>query len=285
MTPLNLAIKISRPMFWIYLLGPFSLGWAAANPVSSWLSTLGWFLVWVFTFALPANIFLYGINDFSDADTDKLNQKKKTHEHLATTHQRTVIKKLLIVTLLWFSILLLIIPTGSKIWLGLWLLLAWAYSSPPLRFKAQPIIDSVSNFLYVIPAIIGYLFWTNQLPSIWLVLAGWLFCMGLHTFSAIPDIQPDKKAGLKTTAVLLGKTGALRYVFITWLLAWLIAISQIGTWITIGFIYPTLALMLLLPSKWQQKLKIASLEEIYWRLPVANTLLGFCLFIMLTLVR
>ena len=35
--------------------------------------------------------------------------------------------------------------------------------------------------------------------------------MAMHCYSAIPDIEPDKQAGLVTTAVYLGKQNSLLY--------------------------------------------------------------------------
>lgn len=42
-------------------------------------------------------------------------------------------------------------------------------------------------------------------------VAALLRCMAMHAYSAIPDIEPDAAAGLKTTAVVLRKQGTLLY--------------------------------------------------------------------------
>lgn len=41
----------------------------------------------------------------------------------------------------------------------------------------------------------------------------------MHTFSAIPDIEPDRRAGIRTTATALGERGALAYCGVVWLAA------------------------------------------------------------------
>jgi 4-hydroxybenzoate polyprenyltransferase len=54
--------------------------------------------------------------------------------------------------------------------------------------------------------------------------------MAMHTFSAIPDVSADKKAGLATTATWLGVRGALIYCGLCWLgSAVLLGVSFSGT--------------------------------------------------------
>lgn len=73
---LKRLIKISRPRFWIYEVGPYIIGIAAAahGDYSAWL-LLPTLVFFVF-FTYPANIYIYGINDAYDYDTDKLNPKR-----------------------------------------------------------------------------------------------------------------------------------------------------------------------------------------------------------------
>ena len=65
-------LRVSRPRFWMYLLGPFMIALAATSlrpPVEVWL--LGLYLT------LPANLLIYGVNDLFDVETDRLNPKKQ----------------------------------------------------------------------------------------------------------------------------------------------------------------------------------------------------------------
>jgi len=45
----------------------------------------------------------------------------------------------------------------------------------------------------------------GRTPPIAALAGAWLWAMGMHTFSAIPDIEPDRAAGIRTTATLLGE--------------------------------------------------------------------------------
>ena len=70
-------LRVSRPRFWMYLLGPYMVALAATSlrpPVEVWL--LGLYLT------LPANLLIYGVNDLFDAETDRLNPKKRDYESL-----------------------------------------------------------------------------------------------------------------------------------------------------------------------------------------------------------
>jgi len=43
--------------------------------------------------------------------------------------------------------------------------------------------------------------------------------MAMHAYSAIPDIQADTEAEIKTVATLYGKTGTLIFCIVCYLLA------------------------------------------------------------------
>jgi lycopene elongase/hydratase (dihydrobisanhydrobacterioruberin-forming) len=99
---LSRVLRISRPRFWIYELGPFMIGilgglltyvlmvqggastYAIAEiglgPVTSVAEIFRnhWVSIMIFAvyFLISANIRIYGINDIYDYETDKLNPKK-----------------------------------------------------------------------------------------------------------------------------------------------------------------------------------------------------------------
>ena len=89
---LSRVIRISRPRFWIYELGPYMIGVLGAilthqeimqNPAIDGLTVGQLFMkhaviigIFALYFLIPANIRIYGINDIYDYETDKLNPKK-----------------------------------------------------------------------------------------------------------------------------------------------------------------------------------------------------------------
>ena len=70
--------------------------------------------------------------------------------------------------------------------------------------------------LYVMPGILAYYMASGGLPSLWLVVAGFLHIAAMHLFSAIPDMDCDSKAGITTTAVLLGERPSLLLCLAFW---------------------------------------------------------------------
>ncbi|MFM7188359.1 MAG: prenyltransferase [Armatimonadota bacterium] len=210
------VIRISRPRFWMYTVGPYILGtFAAAPSYTTFVSARFW--IYLLLFVIAANVLIYGVNDLADTDTDLHNDKKGTYEVRLQKQQRvaTVVACGLALGALIFSVVGQSVLTASL--MGMFLVLSIGYSVPPLRFKARPVFDSVSNVLYAMPGFIAASVWasTSGIP-LNTVAASWLWCMAMHTFSAIPDVSADKKANLATTATWLGTRGALVYCGACW---------------------------------------------------------------------
>jgi len=88
-----------------------------------------------------------------------------------------------------------------------------------VRFKTTPFLDSVSNGLYILPGAAAYAAVSGTHPPIAALAGAWLWAMGMHTFSAIPDIEPDRAAGIRTTATLLGEGRTYAYCVACWVAA------------------------------------------------------------------
>ena len=190
---IRLGIKVSRSRFWFYTAGPFTVGciWGAnrfldlANPE---------FFIYLFYFLIPANVFLYGVNDYWDRDTDLLNPKKEGKEYVVNDSDRGKLKDILtLITAL--SLLLMVFQKnwGERIIFGVFLFLSYFYSAKPFRFKTVPLLDSASNVLYALPGVFAYYQVTGALPPQNVMLAAFLHSSAMHLFSAIPDIEYDRK--------------------------------------------------------------------------------------------
>ncbi|MFM7089057.1 MAG: UbiA family prenyltransferase, partial [Candidatus Paceibacterota bacterium] len=155
------------------------------------------------------------------------------------------------------------------------LLLSLGYSLPPTRLKAKPFVDFLSNILYVLPGFIGFMFYQDVQPSVWIFLAASFWAFAMHLFSAIPDIEPDKKAGLVTTAVFLGHRGSLFLTLCLWAVSFWCAFysGALGVLVYVFLIYPILPIVLLVR-------KNINIERVYWAYPYINAVLGFLLFLI-----
>jgi 4-hydroxybenzoate polyprenyltransferase len=144
--------------------------------------------------------------------------------------------------------------------------LAVEYSAPPLRFKTTPFLDSLSNGLYVLPGVVAYAAVAGEAPPAAAVAGGWLWAMGMHTFSAIPDIDPDREAGVRTTATVLGERRTYAYCGCCWLAAAAVFGSVHAFFAAVLGIYPV-AVAAVAPSD-------VDVDRAYWWFPAVNTLAG-----------
>ena len=260
---LRYLLILSRPRFWLYLAGPIVVGVAAAAETVSELFVPAGFALFGY-FLLPANILLYGVNDIFDADIDTENPKK-TDREARWQGGPAVVGSVISSGLLAVPLFAIAAPPAWP-WLAGFLLLAVEYSAPPARFKTTPMLDSLSNGLYILPGIAAYAAVAGGQPPAMAVVGAWLWTMGMHTFSAIPDIAPDQRAGIRTTATWLGERRTYGYVGGCWLAAaaaFAVVNPRLGGLMAV---YPAFV-------AWVAASSIA-VDRAYWWFPALNTAVG-----------
>jgi 4-hydroxybenzoate polyprenyltransferase len=175
-----------------------------------------------------------------------------------------------------------VLPPLSKVWLLVWLLLSIGYSVPPLRFKARPLIDAYSNILYALPGLVLYSLFVAQLPPWWLVVSLLCWNAAMHTLSALPDIVADTKAGLRTTAVVLGRKKASWFVLLNWVVAVslpLLLMTSVPWWTLVPLlVYPFVGYCALKSDE-------TALFALYQKMPLLNAIIGLYLFWLVLLSR
>ncbi len=253
----------SRPRFWVYLAGPVLVGvsYGANSPAELVsLPVIGLVLY----FLVPANVYLYGVNDIFDAEIDRLNPKKGDRE-LQYQGDRALVIAVLLSGLLGLS-LLQVVPLSAGYWLLGFLLLGGAYSIPPLRLKTRPPFDSLSNGLYILPGAAAYATVSGGQPPALAIWGAWLWAMAMHTFSAIPDIEPDRQGGIETLATKLGERWSLWYCGACWLgAAGAFGRLDPRAGLVVG-VYPVLVGWYLVRD--------TAIERAYWWYPAINTIVG-----------
>lgn len=262
------VVGTSRPRFWLYTAGPVFVGLAYAVDSPTALGSpvvLGLALYCL----VPANVYLYGVNDIFDRDVDADNPKKSGRER-RFLGDPVVVAAVLVSALLGLGVLVLL-PDSARVWFGGFLVLATLYSVPPVRFKTRPGLDSVSNGLYILPGVAAYTAVSGVSPPLLVIVAGWVWAMGMHTFSAIPDIESDRGAGIETTATVLGRQGALEYCGVMWFVAAvLFGLVDVRAGLLLG-VYPVVLGLVWVTDR--------SLQQVYWWFPWVNTGVGFVLTI------
>ncbi len=200
----KLLFRTSRPVGWIINPLIFLLGFSFSGANISILS-----LTQIFMLSFPHCLFLYGINDVYDYESDKLNPRKDSFEGVVLKPKNhDLVKKAsyIIILLLFFTS---IMTSNFTNMLGTIILVffSYFYSAPPLRFKTKPFLDSLSNGLiyFLAPFIIGYSYNGSIFEIPYNIYVIGLSVMGVHVFSTIMDYSIDKKMGDKTISVFIGK--------------------------------------------------------------------------------
>lgn len=266
-------LHISRPRFWFYTFGPYILGSVAA---SRFLPSDPFFYIYGLYFFIFANIFIYGINDIFDYETDKLNQKKREKELLVQKSFHLPLINTILLTNLPFVLGTLVLPNESMVWFGAFIFLGLFYSAPPLRFKSLPFLDSISNILYAIPGFFAYSLLRDDAISWIIFIAAGCWTAAMHAYSAVPDIEEDSKANISTIATSLGKNKTLLVCAFLFFISGLCMFFYLG-WFSIfaSMLYLSFcARTIFLKEK-------SDLLQLYYLFPYINLLVGMGIFFTL----
>ncbi len=243
--------RLARPEIWLVTLLPFYLGhllatgqivpgfvlWAAfwneaavqGASTNAFLATFHQWLEesWRFLLGLVVMGPLVWaatllINDVHDLEGDRLNPRR-VRSPLVLGHLRAGFVKgaayvfaavalgLALVVGLWFALFVLVA-----------LLLAWAYSVPPLRLKTRPGMDLIVNALGVGlgAALSGWVLAAPvaQFPW-WLAPQGLLVAVAAYAPTTIVDHDVDKQVDASTMAVRWGPRVAYRVGWWAWVAA------------------------------------------------------------------
>lgn len=171
-----------------------------------WQEPLFWIGLFFVTF--PLNYLVYGLNDYNDLKADAVNDRKgnfifgakSTKIQLASVPKKVVF--IVLPFIIYFTIvsgfkmlLLLLFMVGVNI----------IYNFKPFRIKERPPFEICIQIGYVITAYFSItLNGLQELPWQTFVYLS-LFAFQAHIAGEIMDIEPDKLAGKRTTAVLIGR--------------------------------------------------------------------------------
>jgi len=275
-------ISISRPRFWIYEFGTFVFGAIAAfSPLENLLSFQSIFFA--LYFLLPGNIFIYGINDIFDYETDKQNPKKVEYEELLEPKDQKKVWWWIIASNTPFVLFAFFLPKPAMVAFFIFLFFAGFYSAKPIRAKARPFLDALfSASHYIATGVFGYyLLGGLTFPTLG-VVAGILWAVAMHAYSAVPDIEADKNAQLKTIATTLGEKKTLVLCLILYLVSAYLGSTILGVGILLyGMVY----IFLMIISLKHVRPGGGGLFKIYTYFPYINMLAGMVMTISLLLIH
>ena len=272
MPDLRFLLKVSRPRFWMYTLGPYLIGLIAGVSGRNELNDLSYLALAIY-FIYPANLLIYGVNDIYDYETDRLNRKKTGYENLVEYDRHREIWVAIVLSSFGFFGELFFSNTAATVASLAFILFSIFYSAPPIRAKTKPFLDSTFNILYVMPGVFAYALVTAEFPPLKVVIAAGLWTAAMHAYSAIPDIEADREAGLKTIATVCGPYLTLAICAALYLTAAIISFEYLGiVSVSLGFAY--IVLMLASVRSYQT----GRLFKLYMAFPLINIIAGFVLF-------
>jgi len=157
---------------------------------------------------------VFGVNDVYDYESDRRNPRKIANSLeggvLDPAHHSDVLNAAYFSTIFIISSALVNHRRDNTLAAVLLVLLGWQYSSPPLRLKEVPVLDSLSNGGIVFLAwFCGFSFSglsISEVPSSGIMLS--LCTVGIHALGAVVDSEVDFAAGQTTIATALGKRAA-----------------------------------------------------------------------------
>lgn len=208
-------VEISRPVLWVNTIGTTVIG--------MWLSGYLWtweilpILIWV---TFPFNLLIYGVNDIYDQDTDADNDRKGGYggAKIKPSETRMIGWGVILTNVPFLVYFAVTLPWEAVAWMALYAFSFWQYSATPLRFKGRPILDSLSNADYAFPLVFVPL--ALGAPVLWAAAIGLMvWSMAKHVYDAIQDIDEDRDAGIRTTAVAFGVRGSLVWSGFWWVVS------------------------------------------------------------------
>ena len=209
---LRRLIEISRPVLWVNTIGTTVVGMWLAGYLWDWRVLP--ILIWV---TFPFNLLIYGINDIFDRDTDDPNARKGGYGGAKITSSETtpIVWGVVLTNLPFLIYFILTLPWPAWAWMLAYTFSFWQYSATPLRFKGRPVWDSVSNTDYAYPLVFVPFALGSQ--PVWEAAIGLMaWSMAKHVYDAIQDIDEDRNANIRTTAVAFGTKGALVWSAFWW---------------------------------------------------------------------
>ena len=221
------------PGFWL------TAGWFYLFPLGRshlWQTPHFWFGLFFVMF--PFGLFIYGWNDLMDAEVDRLNPRKgsflfgpkATDEELRKLPWMIACVHLPLLCYLGLAI------DSRFFWWYLILTAATAiYNYPRVGFKNWPVLDVLNQAGYLL--VFTFSSWINHTPSLhWKTMAfGVMFAMHSHLLGQIMDLEPDRQAGRRSTAVCFGRM-TTKYLIAAMMAAESLLVLQLGDLVVAGFL-------------------------------------------------
>ena len=199
-------LQASRPGLWLTAIAFYMLPLGQRNVFHSAVFWLGALYV-----SFPMGLLLYGWNDIVDYETDRLNPRKGTFLFGArgTPEQLRGLPLRIALAQAPFAVAFSLLA-GAKMLVCFAGMIAAAalYNWPRYGFKSRPPLEILNQAGYLFVFLLSS--WLNDVPLLpWAtMLFGALFAMHSLLFGQVMDLEPDRAAGRRTTATVIGRVPA-----------------------------------------------------------------------------
>ena len=193
-------IKTARPGFWPTHLWFYMLPFAGRDMFGSLPFWAGAFYV-----CFPLGLLTYGWNDLGDHETDRVNPRKNNwlFGALPNAQTRKRLPWIILATQLPFVFIFTWVAGPKMIgWFAGLITVNVCYNT--LGFKRLPVIDLLNQVGYVLIFVLAS--WLCNVPQLNTpaIVFGAIFAIQSHLFGQLMDLDEDKLAGRKSTAVVIG---------------------------------------------------------------------------------
>jgi len=198
------GLKISRPGLWFPTIWIYLISFSFSD--NFWKSPILWLGLIFVTF--PLNYLVYGLNDYNDIEADAVNSRKGNYLFGAKASKATLqhIPKRIALVLLPFIVGFSYV-SGYEMFLLLLFMVVIniIYNFRPFRVKERPPFEICIQVGYVVTAYFSVLLNDMSMLPWQTLLYLTLFAFQAHIAGEIMDIEPDRIAGKRTTATLIGR--------------------------------------------------------------------------------
>jgi 4-hydroxybenzoate polyprenyltransferase len=196
------VLQAARPGFWLTAIWFYLLPVAQQHVWSSFNFWLGVFFV-----SFPFGLLIYGWNDIMDREIDRQNPRKGSFLFGARGTDEQLRKLPWIIALVHFPfVVVFVVRIGPHmlLWYGALIGATALYNAPRFGFKNFPIVDVLNQCAYWLVFYVSSAINHVPQPPWQTMLFGVMFAMHSHLLGEVMDLEPDRIAGRRTTALLIG---------------------------------------------------------------------------------
>jgi 4-hydroxybenzoate polyprenyltransferase len=251
-------VRLTRWKEYITFVIPLTLFGAILAAQANNSPTLDWRLIVVTLANVLVVAYAFMINDIEDAPDDAREAHRAARNPVASGEVTPIEGWLASGGVALITLVLYFLAGWWPFAIGcLTLAISHLYSWKPIRLKAWPVTDFVSHSLMLsgLLFLAGYFTYNTTPGAVWFVALSvtLVSCYG-QIYNQIRDFEMDKAAGLKNTAILVGKDNAKYLMYSFAVVALLLMIYSLVTqvipfWITLVVAIATPLTLILIRTK------------------------------------